>query len=770
MLSKINRIKNLGLVFADFSWSPATPSFQAFNLIYGWNGCGKTTLTRLFGAAASGERLDELEYVIEDSAGSVFSESDRFPFPVRVFNQDYIQRNVRVLESSANSISILLGEDNKKLAAQIEQDDLLLNGDPRDRNKIGKIRELKAIEEKARQEERRNETAFTEIAKTIGAAVAGSLAASRTYRAPDAKKDFAQMSEPELLTDEQREAHVLALKQEMLADVEQLSLPDMDYGGRRNSILPVARDICDQARRLSGITVESEILHRLAENPDISEWIETGLSIRSRHNSASCEFCGNLISAERLAQLARHFSDSDRKLKREIDDVLISLREVHRILSNFSAPDPARLYRELQSSYESALARVEAARSTLLKQIEALGRALQDKKLRTTEALTFDLSIDTNPLGNAIKATIDVIDLHNAKSRDFLGVQQKSVQALKHHYLSTIYDDVTKRNLVLSGLSAELSLRKAEITEIQGRIADARSKISSDHAACEQINSGLRTFLGRPELSFIPETLEAGSADDETNKIVGYRIMRADSPALHLSEGEKTAIAFVYFVVHLGDGHFSKRDGIVVIDDPISSLDSNSLYQAFSFLKNAVSSCRQVFVFTHNFEFLKLLLNWRKNAGGARYLMIKNYVDGNQRRAVIEEMDRELWKYESEYHYLFGKLKEMRAEQDGSITRAYPVPNIARKVWDSFLMFRVPSGENPYKKMEQLKSEGFSAEKLDAIYKFCNDQSHITGGGFDPALIPETQNVLATLFEIMKEISPEHFAILDKATDPSASR
>jgi hypothetical protein len=66
--------------------------------------------------------------------------------------------------------------------------------------------------------------------------------------------------------------------------------------------------------------------------------------------------------------------------------------------------------------------------------------------------------------------------------------------------------------------------------------------------------------------------------------------------------------------------------------------------------------------------------------------------------------------------------------------------------------------------MEALKSEGFDAQKLDAIYKFTNDQSHITGGGFDPALVPETQKVLGEIFEMMEAISPDHFRILNAST------
>ena len=185
----------------------------------------------------------------------------------------------------------------------------------------------------------------------------------------------------------------------------------------------------------------------------------------------------------------------------------------------------------------------------------------------------------------------------------------------------------------------------------------------------------------------------------------------------------------------------------------------------FSFLKNAVKNGGQVFILTHSFDFLKLLINWRRNGGGAGYYMIKNNFLGNVRRAYLAKMDKELCEYESEYHYLFKLLKQLRDEQDESIAKAYPVPNIARKVWDTFLMFRVPNGKTFYKKIEELKEAGFDDQKLDAIYKFTNDQSHITGAGFNPALVPETKKVVKELFDMMAEISPEHFKIIDAATN-----
>ena len=181
MLAKINSIKKLGLVFADFSWSPDTPAFKPVNLIYGWNGCGKTTLTRLFDEISTLSDAD-VQFELEDSDGGQFGRGDVFPTAVRVFNQDYIQKNVRVLESNANTISILLGEQNKELIAKIESDERELNGDPENPNKRGKIQELDAYTQKKQQHEKDNETAFSQIAGTIGGAIIGSWMQSTSSR------------------------------------------------------------------------------------------------------------------------------------------------------------------------------------------------------------------------------------------------------------------------------------------------------------------------------------------------------------------------------------------------------------------------------------------------------------------------------------------------------------------------------------------------------------------------------------------------------------
>jgi hypothetical protein len=124
--------------------------------------------------------------------------------------------------------------------------------------------------------------------------------------------------------------------------------------------------------------------------------------------------------------------------------------------------------------------------------------------------------------------------------------------------------------------------------------------------------------------------------------------------ACNLSEGEKTAIAFSYFLVKVKEVGFRKEEGIVVIDDPISSLDSNFVFHCFSLIKNNFSDAGQLFVLTHNFELFNLVKSWfcskKKCNELCGFYMIKNGVEDGVRYADLCPLESTLLKFRSEYH------------------------------------------------------------------------------------------------------------------------
>ncbi len=102
-----------------------------------------------------------------------------------------------------------------------------------------------------------------------------------------------------------------------------------------------------------------------------------------------------------------------------------------------------------------------------------------------------------------------------------------------------------------------------------------------------------------------------------------YEVIRPNgSIAENLSEGERNFIAFLYFY-HLVKGSETAdgglRDKIVVIDDPVSSMDSSSLFIVSALVREMIEICqnnaverehivhgnfiKQIFILTHNAYF-----------------------------------------------------------------------------------------------------------------------------------------------------------------------
>lgn len=753
MLIDIKNIEHLG-VFQNYQKDLALGDFERFNVIYGMNGSGKTTLSRFFLSLNDGQNdtYPGLKYTVSSTEGQ-FRQGQNFPRNIRVFNSDYVESNIGEIEGQLNPIFIV-GEENKTLVTQIRAD--------QERLRLLTDEQKLKDDEKSKLEAARGKL-FTDIAKIIASDTSGHI--TRTYRKPEAEKAYVALKSMAVLTDEELAIHRTTLRQSSLERVPTLDLGnvslDRDDALVEVPVLEAIAELTKKVRALCLRTSDSLAVKRLQEHPDIAAWVETGLSLHHDHKGETCEYCLQPIPQPRLEELAKHFNDSDRLLKDEIEVVINALVSMRLAVDTLTYPGRAQFYEELHDDLKVAIAGVEVCKKTALTHLDGAIKSLRDKLVRRTEAVEGGIfGYDSAPFVKSIGAQNAVIERHNKKSEDFEKHASDARAAIEKHHLSTINTDVTKydadiqllKNRLTVIVDGDPSTGDLGISGLRARVAANRANVANTVKAAERLTEMLQTFLGRDELKFEPE------GD-------GYRILRGSQAAKRLSEGEKTAITFIYFIVQLEDQDFDISEGIIVIDDPISSLDSNSVYQAFSFLKNSVKDAKQVFLFTHNFDFLKLLLNWFKNirnAEGRRsyYMLLCSVQADGSRAALIKPLDKELFQHESEYSYLFKQLYNFRS--DGSIAGSYHIPNIARKVLEAFLDFYYPGSESLYRKLEQVD---FNETKKTALLKFANDLSHPTGKGFDPALVPETQKNVRYLLEMIEAVSPIHFKSLRESIE-----
>lgn len=744
MIARVNKIKNLG-IFRDYKWDSSLEDFCRYNLIYGWNGCGKTTLSKLFTGLEPGkiDKYSLLEYEVATPT-KTWKQGTNFDEKVRVFNRDYVLANVERI-GGPNPIFIL-GHENRKIVDQVEQDEKTLQS------------RSEAIERAKKDQSaltERRDGIFTDIARTISQNVSGE--STRTYRRPNAETDFGQLTSKKTLSHKELELEKATLTQQEKPKLDDLpSFQELD--GTLKTLIGDAEALLKQE-------VSSVVVQRLADNSDIANWVEQGMALHGSHKSKNCEFCNNPLSADRLKELGNHFNDADKALKKQIDDLLDKLRPIFAQLRDLQIREASNVYDEITMDYKAAIEALGSERDKLSKSVEELGKSIADKKSKTTEQVALSFNPSTAAFTKAITSVNSLITKHNAKTDNFEKAKETAREKLKCHYLSEISDDVKEIDKKLKEASDELKkltdgdpedADNLSIKALEQRITDGRAKVSSSHKGCKQINDKLEMFLGRKELVF--------EVSGE-----GYVIKRFGEVADDLSEGEKTAIAFVYFVVHLSDQNFDLKNGIVVIDDPISSLDSNSLFQAFAFLKDAVKDARQVFILTHNFEFMRQVKNWffhiKKVGGKAQrsFYMINNKELDDKRHAFIAPLDKLLMEFESEYHYLFSLLHTFK--EDGSLEAIYNFPNIGRKFLETFLAFKVPSHENIHEKMTHVT---YDDTKKTAILRFVETHSHAERSdgvlNFDMSLSNGGQKAIEELLAMVEAVDPTHYQTLVDTT------
>jgi wobble nucleotide-excising tRNase len=263
---------------------------------------------------------------------------------------------------------------------------------------------------------------------------------------------------------------------------------------------------------------------------------------------------------------------------------------------------------------------------------------------------------------------------------------------------------------------------------LEREIDTLERQIVEHRRPADELTEELQAYLGHDELRFEVK----GS---------GYALTRSGQPVSHLSEGERTAIAFIYFLKSLQDKGFDLAQGIVVIDDPVSSLDANALFSAFGYMKERTKQCGQLFIFTHSFPFFRLVKNWFHHLPGqrkanvdrrpARFFMLRAQRDPEGRRAsVLGPLDRLLEEHESEYQYLFKRVHDEAHRSDiGSLEHHYGLPNVARRLVEAFLAFRFPdlSGDlGP-----RLDRVNFDNARKTRVLRLLNTYSH-AGAISDP--------------------------------------
>ena len=753
MIERIDSLDGLGL----FSKCGKSPDFQRYTLIYGWNGSGKTTLSRLFEALPDGRHTQfaSLKYSVFDES-TKYAQGSTYPRPVAVFNRHFVKANAPSLddpEAPSNHIFIV-GEKDKELAQTVkeakEERDSLIKVRDKDDKPTGHV----SLKSRLTSNSKLRDKTFTDVARTI-AAVGGGKAV-RNYTSRDAKPAFGRLAGKELLSARDLKDNLALMGQEVRQELSLIELGDLE-----KDVKNVLANSTDLMRK----TITRGMIEEFDNDQEYADWASEGFRVHSDHeDDTRCMFCGQSMPAERWQLLTEYFNKEYEDIVKRITEQRDNLRICYDQTAKISPVDNTSVYLDLKEDYDKALKLLSENKEVVLAQIKKVGEALNEKLTKLSVESKLDDTIDLSGILEAVSRLNGVIERHNKRSKDFEKSQEAVFKKLEAHYLSEQYDTIKDLDDKVSEAEKQITEHDERINILSKDISDNEAKLRNTKLACAELNELITQLLGRDELQL-------------EDKDTGYYIRRnGDEIATGLSEGEQTTIAFAYFLIMLKNNGNNIKNMLVVVDDPISSLDADAIYRVGSLIKTRLCKAHQLIIMTHNYDLLNHMKKWFEIStikDNSTMLMVKNPIVSKKRTAVIAGIDPLLSKYESEYHYLFARLlnfdEETKPDDKGTIAGVYHYPNIARKVLECYLSFRTP-GKDVYSGLMDLKKMGskkITSTDIDDVHSFVNSHSHLdTKTGllqFDLKLAKNGEDYIKKTLEIIENSDEMHYKSMVKA-------
>jgi len=741
------------------------------NLIYGINGTGKSTLASLLRQAADDANWSTgLDIDVSNDDGTarrVSSAEDAIWDAVRVFNRDYVDANLKFDDAAGSTAAPLLVLGETRVDAEKQRTQLQARLDAISES----IPQLKKNRDQAKSKRDALATARARvITDELGSL--GKRYAPRSYMAPQVKTVIGQGLAAATTKDADVSADLSLVRSDAKAVLAVASDTEL-------SLAEIAADVAT----VIGETAISKTLPELVGHPSRSQWVQDGISLH--HDHKTCFFCGNNVDDERRQALSKHFDTSLLRIQEAIATLERQLDERQTACKTIIAELPRSndLFPSCQTDYKTALSTITSQSRQFLESVTRLRDLLTTKHSSPFTPLAESVELNTTKL--SLVAVNSVIETHNATAREFDKKRTQAAERVERVRIAEVAGEYRALDIDFHQYSTQHETLTQEEIDVKAQLSALNHQHLDAEPIASQLNTDLAYLLGRSDLGFSL----AGQ---------GYRITRNGTPAQHLSEGERNAISLLYFLCSLGTHETQSDNCVIVIDDPVSSLDGNALVGASTHLWTRLvgaSKFRRLFLLTHNFELFRMwslqLGHYNRNRSkGAPKLTHQIY---EMRCAITKDVHGEFvrvpilmpWPSEqsvqnrlrSEYHYLFWRVSTGLEEcgtspsPEKDIEAATVLPNVCRRLLEGFLGFKYPADLGNLHSQVMKASDGVLPEATRArVLRFVHAYSHNPEADITVSIArPESVAMLTIVLQFMRSVDPEHFAAMCEAVHVDAS-
>lgn len=611
MLTRFQFLENIG-VFQTASSPAASPLLQ-YVLLYAENGRGKTTLSAIFHSLAGGNPIsinersrlgspDTPHVVLASSAGPtpfVFQNGtwNRLLPELMIFDDQFVNENVY------SGLAVEPGHRQKLHELVIGSDGVSLNRQLQDY--VGRI-----------------EVHNTELRNRQNAIRAGDLGGYGI----DVFCDLPVESDVETRIRDVEQSLAAALEQARIRanpTFSTIEFPDFDT----EAVAEALRQTLDTLDAAAAVHVQE---HIQSLGTGSETWIQDGMNrIRRAESEDVCPFCvQELGGSPIISQYRAFFGQEYRSLKERLSAVLRRLTEQH------SADLPARLERAVSRAIQlrtfwttfSEIPPITVDTETFIRDWQAsrdgLVGLLEAKSAAPLEPLELSDEV-LGAIGRFRAGREDLRQLSETLVGSNPAIEAVKVRAaagdpqLLQQQLDRLLACQRRHSPRVAPLCDQYRAEKTAKAATERLRDQTREQVDRHRAtAFPRYQEGINRYLERFGVGFriarVAATDTRGGAtcnyDVVINSVsipIGAGVTRPAQPCFRniLSAGDRSALALAFFFTSLdAEANLSRR--IVVLDDPISSLDEHRSFATVQEVRRLGGRVAQLILLSHDKSFL----------------------------------------------------------------------------------------------------------------------------------------------------------------------
>jgi len=617
MITKIKRLKNIGK-FYDFSTSGSGLDWHKNTFLFAPNAYGKSTLVNVFRSLRDNDpkviqarktlgSVGSPEVVlIVDGTNHIFNgiKWDKSCSEIQIFDIPFVHANILTdeieHEHRKNMHKIIIGAAGVKLAEELS------TLKTQEKNKRKQFDDLCSEFKKARF-----------VHHTLDAFLA--IPATEESVVPARILDLEKG-----IKSKETESHVRTLTLPV-----PITAPTFDMSAMKT----LAAKNLAAAHEASKKRVLAHIEKNIADKSRAIQFIRTGLDLVQ----ADCPFCGQdlKMAAELLNAYKGFFDEAFRTCQAELSQTTSQLdkwnidNELTGLISSHNANTATvrqwdsyigeETLPDASVFVEEARKKLTASRATVLAELEKK----QKNPNSDCDLSLFDIMVaELNALSMSVNAYNEAVTKFVTKVKDYIERLPKSdIDALRRT-LSKEREIEKRFNPEWKEWATEYPVVKKYADELLIK-KDAKQKELETYTASifgkyqQRINELLRTLGADFTITDL-----TGKTDERANesysdfgflilkKKVPLKVRQDDAPCFKntLSEGDKSTLAFAFFIASLEKiSDLNKQ--VVVLDDPLSSLDETRREATARVFLELSPKINQLCVFTHKKDFLWMVFD-----------------------------------------------------------------------------------------------------------------------------------------------------------------